>query len=132
LFQTKLRSGIVRGRSCASILIVPRRKSSLVETFYGWLPWPSSNSITGHGSSPGKGQGRRGEVRGGHGLLWRSKGRMGGAAPGEDSTLVTLGRKKREKIKGRRGREKEKEKKENRKNVQTQKILGGGGIKDNL
>jgi hypothetical protein len=58
---------------------------------------------------------------------------MGGAAPGEDSTLVTLGRKeKREKIKGRRGRGKEKEKKENRKNVQTQKNLGGGGIKDNL
>jgi hypothetical protein len=45
----KLSLGIARGRSCASILIVSRRKMSLVDAFHDWCPWPSLSSRVGDG-----------------------------------------------------------------------------------
>jgi hypothetical protein len=55
-----LRLEIARGRSCTSVLVVPQRKSSLVEAMHAGWPRPSSSSMVGHGSSPGQeGKGRR-------------------------------------------------------------------------
>jgi hypothetical protein len=35
-----LRAGIAKGRSCASILFTPRRKTTLVRALHGRQPWP--------------------------------------------------------------------------------------------
>jgi hypothetical protein len=50
-----LRPGIAKGRSCVSVLVVLRRKLSLVEPFHGGggQPWPSSSSMTGVGARRG-------------------------------------------------------------------------------
>jgi hypothetical protein len=73
-----LRVGIARGRSYASILVIPRRKMSLCEAPHGRRPWPnlklheSSWELTGEGKEKGKerrGRGRleRRKLGGGHG-----------------------------------------------------------------
>jgi hypothetical protein len=68
LFQIKLRAGIGRGRSCASILVVPRRKMTLVRALHGGQPWPEFEL---HGwsweSLPERGERGKGRGRGGRG-----------------------------------------------------------------
>jgi hypothetical protein len=62
--------GIARGRSYASILVIPRRKTSLCEALHGRRSWPD---LKLHGSSwgarrRGEGEGEGGGEAGGHGL----------------------------------------------------------------
>jgi hypothetical protein len=67
--------GIARGRSYASVLVIPRRKTSLCEALHGRRPWPD---LKLHGSSWGahwRGEGERGEGQRAGGL----EGGMGGA-----------------------------------------------------
>jgi hypothetical protein len=54
--------GIVRKRSCASVLVVPRRKPNLVEAFHRGCPELKRGSceLTRRGME-GKGEGERGE-----------------------------------------------------------------------
>jgi hypothetical protein len=57
-----LRLGIARGRSCTSILVFPRTKSSLVDAFLDGQPLPDLTSIDAMVSSPEKEErGRRKE-----------------------------------------------------------------------
>jgi hypothetical protein len=63
LFQIKLSAEIVRGRSCASVLVIPRRKKGLCEALPGRRPWPELElPWDPMGSSPereGRGKGKR-------------------------------------------------------------------------
>jgi hypothetical protein len=45
----KLGPAIARARLYDSILVIPRRKTSLVEAFQQRLPWPSSSSMASNG-----------------------------------------------------------------------------------
>jgi hypothetical protein len=56
----KLREGIARGRSCASVLIVPQRKMTLVRVLHGRRSWPE---LELQGRHHGGAQ-RRGEIGG--------------------------------------------------------------------
>jgi hypothetical protein len=76
-----LRAGIARGRSCASILVVPRRKTSLCEALHGRRPWPElelpwepMGSSTERGKR-GKEEGNRGALLGGG--MGAARGRHG-------------------------------------------------------
>jgi hypothetical protein len=75
-----LRTRILRGRSCASVLVIPRRKSALIRGLHGRRPWPNLSSkrpwgLTeeeGRGKGRGRGQGARRQGGG------REGGRHGG------------------------------------------------------
>jgi hypothetical protein len=77
----KLRAGIARGRSYASVLITPRRKMDLCEALRGRRPWPELElPCEPMGSSSERGRWRG---RGGGGAARGSMGRgraAGGAA----------------------------------------------------
>jgi hypothetical protein len=60
-----LRVGIARGRSYASVLIIPRRKTSLCEATHGRRPWPDLKLYEISWELTGEGKERRG--RGGLG-----------------------------------------------------------------
>jgi hypothetical protein len=84
-FWIKLRVGIARERSCASVLVIPQRKLSLVEDFHGGrLLRDLSALLPAIGSSPEREwRGRR--SREGEGRLLtdlEQLGVHGGAAPG--------------------------------------------------
>jgi hypothetical protein len=68
--------GIARGRSYASVLVIPQRKMSFCEAPNGRRPWPD---LKLHGSSPKRG--RRGGA-GGCGLGGAARGAMGGGLQG--------------------------------------------------
>jgi hypothetical protein len=85
LFQIKLRTRILRGRSCASDLVIPRRKSALIRGLHGRQPWPNLSSrrprgLTGE-EGRGKGRGR------GQGARRQGGGREGGAPWGDCLSL---------------------------------------------
>jgi hypothetical protein len=63
-------AGIARGRSCASVLVIPRRKMALVRALRGGQPWPAK------GSSPER-KGRREERGRGEGAGWGLVGELG-------------------------------------------------------
>jgi hypothetical protein len=112
-----LRPGIARGRSCATVLVVPRRKQPWMELSIGGRPWPELELYAGNGKLVGEGRdGDKGEEEQGWLLVvW------GGGAWGElrpmwlYELLCCLGeegrKEKREKRKEEREGKKEKEKK---------------------
>jgi hypothetical protein len=66
-----LRAGIARGRSCASILVVPQRKTALVSALHGKQPWPELEFHGKHHGGARRGGergGRRGAARGGRAI----------------------------------------------------------------
>jgi hypothetical protein len=113
-----LRAGIVRGRSCASVLVIPRRKTSLCEVLHGrWR----GRSWSFHGpaiwSSP-EGKGERGEEAGGAllGAPWGGGGVPWGGAARSSWLLVAVFRVLFVlNVTKEKGEEKEKEGKEKRK-----------------
>jgi hypothetical protein len=98
-----LRVGIARGMSYASVLIIPRRKTSSCEAPHGRRPWPD---LKLHGSSPERG--RRRERRGGAGGAARG-GVMGLQPLFRGCCLVPLA------VREEAGRRKEKRRKEREK-----------------
>jgi hypothetical protein len=76
-----LRVGIVRGRSYASVLAIPRRKTRLCEALHGRQTWPELElPWADHGSSQergGEGGEGRGEGGGRCGVPWGGRGVMG-------------------------------------------------------
>jgi hypothetical protein len=61
-FQIKLSTGIARGKSCTSVLVVPRRIKSLCEALFGRAAMVGLELMEGgHGSSPERKGGERGE-----------------------------------------------------------------------
>jgi hypothetical protein len=89
-----LRIGIARGRSYASVLIIPRKKMRLFEAPHGRRPWPDfklhgrSWELTGEGKENGKE--RRGRGRGLGVLQGGAMVRMGGWQGVGSSVLVSL------------------------------------------
>jgi hypothetical protein len=77
--------GIARGRSYASVLVIPRRKTSLCETPNRRQPWPD---LKLHVSSPERGR-RRGR-RGGAGGAWGCYALQGAARGGGHGALQGL------------------------------------------
>jgi hypothetical protein len=78
--------GIARGRSCASVLVIPRRKMSLCETLHRRRPWLESElPWQPMGSSPERGRRETGKRKQGHGL-----GATWGAARGAMGLLLSL------------------------------------------
>jgi hypothetical protein len=76
LFRIKLRAGIARGRSCASFLIIPQRKTSLCEALLGRAAMIGVGASMGaHGELTGEGE--EGEGGGGEGSA--ARGLLGGA-----------------------------------------------------
>jgi hypothetical protein len=81
LVLDKIEAGIARESSCASVLVAPRRKPSLVENFHREAT-AELKLYAGHGSSPGeegRGRGERSRGRttsceGGGGGAWRGLG----------------------------------------------------------
>jgi hypothetical protein len=126
LFRIKLRVGIVRGRSNASVLVIPQRKTRLCEALHGRRPWPE---LKLHGCSWGA---RR---RGAGGTAWGRYGELLGQGEGHGrwglnalfilpvaahvSSIVREKKKRRKK----KGEEKEKEGKEKRKKKKLWKIF---------
>jgi hypothetical protein len=57
---------IARGRSCASMLVIPQRKMTLIRALYGRRPWPdlSSRRPWGLVGEEGRGQGHGGREGG--------------------------------------------------------------------
>jgi hypothetical protein len=125
-----LRVRIARGRSCASILIIPQRKTVLVRALHGRRPWPNLSSMKhGHGGSPER-KGRAREERGRGHDCWlggRGLGVPWGGAPTlvhgccalravRDLCMGKKGKRGERKRKGRK-REKEKERKEKMENL---------------
>jgi hypothetical protein len=120
--------------SCASFLVVPRGKMSLVRALHGRHPWPELE-LQGQswGSSPKRGERENGRGEGGmtwgrhgEGLLWRSSV----AAP--LSVLLPLMRSVCERKTGRRKEEGERRRKRKEKNGKKFKIENFQKIKDNL
>jgi hypothetical protein len=133
-----LRVRIARGRSYASILIIPRRKTRLCEALHGRRPWPDLSSMGGsHGElAEGEGEGEweegqgdpPGEGEGCSGVPW---GWLLGAAgcPYVLSVVCVLNlRKERRKKKG----EEKKERKKRKKYGKLSKLENFLKIKDNL
>jgi hypothetical protein len=87
-----LRPGIAVGRSCASVLVIPRSKSDLVEALHGRRPWPDLSSMDDHGElTEGEEMGREKRRRGG--LSWLlavgTRGRIGDLV-GEGGSVMLL------------------------------------------
>jgi hypothetical protein len=75
----KIEGGIARGRSCAPVLVIPRRKMTLVRAPRGraamagvGAPWEAKGELTGEGRERGRGRGgwlggmgHRGEAKSG-------------------------------------------------------------------
>jgi hypothetical protein len=70
--------GVARGRSCASILVVPRRKTTLVRALHGRasMAGVGASREAPWGSSPERGE--RGKERGRGGRDWGGRGAVGG------------------------------------------------------
>jgi hypothetical protein len=91
-----LRPGIARGRSCASVLVVPQRKPSLVEALHERRPWLDLSSMDGsHGELGGRGReekGKRGEQQWAQLSMEEEEegGAVGGAALGGLGPMLLL------------------------------------------
>jgi hypothetical protein len=128
-----LRAEIARGRSCASILVVPQRKMVLVRALYGRRPWPELELTweAPWGSSPERGG--RGKERGTD--RWVPWGGGGRARPGllclpvRDCLLYV--REESRKEEGEEKRER-KEKKGRKKSEKISNLEISKKIKDNL
>jgi hypothetical protein len=68
--------GVARGRSYASVLLIPRRKTSLCEALHGRRPWPDLKIHESSWGAHWRGEGEGGEG----GEQWGAAG--GGAVGG--------------------------------------------------
>jgi hypothetical protein len=116
-----LRAGIARGRLCASVLVVPRRKTALVRALHGRRPW---SELEIHGELPreegdgGKGA-QLGGARMGRGrgaILMAARSSSAPAAPCSFSACVLLAVPEKQEGGRRKEKRREKRKEEGRKN----------------
>jgi hypothetical protein len=134
-----LRAGIVREKSCASVLVIPQRKMSLCETLHGRAAMAGVGASMGAmGSSPEmKGKGRGG---GGQGVqVWGAmgRGRAAGGAMGRACGLLvaisscfvhaeheekTIGRKEKKRRRKERRKRKGRKRKERKRKEKNWKI----------
>jgi hypothetical protein len=138
-------TGIARGRSCASILVIPRRKRSLVEDLHERAamtglelhgrPWGARRRGKRGGGGRRAGGGAAAGYGGGGigGILLFMRGKLGLVVLSPCVLLLGTGRRKerKEKRERRKPKEKKEEKKEKRENFLNLKFFRKK-IKDNL
>jgi hypothetical protein len=145
-----LRVGIARGRSYTSVLIIPRRKTSLCEAPNGRRPWPDLEAPCELIGAHRRGEGDEGQGQGALGAAMRYRGLLGEGGHGVLQGLVRCcsfvlcvgllcsvreGNSRERKEKERRRKERRKRKKEGKEKKKYEKnfkLENFRKIKDNL